>query len=162
MNFKLYYEQRSINPCKIHEMAIMASQKVLFLISVISQIAVKISVLSVTKFRFDCQLKEETLPYFEKWKNSEFRTTIKHLYFKGLTTKEIKTETHKADVCVFANVYSWINEFKNGRTSADDKNRSERPMEVNILEKIEKLSRSTNQSEIVETKMHCSRAYVLH
>ena len=30
--------------------------------------------------------------YLEKWKKSEFRTVIKHLYLKGLMSKEIKAD----------------------------------------------------------------------
>ena len=57
---------------------------------------------------------------------SEFRTVIKHLYLKGLTSKEIKAEldeVHGTSALVFATVYNWVNEFKRDRTSTKDEHR---------------------------------------
>ena len=45
----------------------------------------------------------------------EFRAVIKHLYSKGVTPKEIKTElddVHDTSAPVFATVYNWVNEPK--------------------------------------------------
>ena len=61
--------------------------------------------------------------YLEKCKKSEFRTVIKHLYLKGLTPKEIKSEldeVHGTSAPVFATVYNGVNEFKCGHTSTKD------------------------------------------
>ena len=51
-----------------------------------------VSVISITWFYFYCRLKQKPFVYLEKWKKSEFRAVIKHLYLEGLTSKEIKAE----------------------------------------------------------------------
>lgn len=73
---------------------------------------------------------------------TEFRAVIKHFYLKGLTPKEIKAEldeVHGTSAPVFATVYNWVNEFKRGRTSTKDENRSGRPVEVSTPEMIDKI-----------------------
>jgi len=58
---------------------------------------------------------------------------IKHFYLKGLTPKEIKAEFNEVygkSAPVFATVYTWVNEFKRGRTSTNDEHRSGRPVEI--------------------------------
>ena len=67
---------------------------------------------------------------------------IKHLYFKGLTRKEIKDkldEVHGISAPDFATVHNWVNEFKRSRTSEKDEHRSGRPVEVTTPEMIDKI-----------------------
>ena len=73
---------------------------------------------------------------------SEFRAVIKHLYLKGLTPTEIKSELDEVQgtsALVFATVYNWVNEFKRGRTSRIGENRSRRIVEVTTLTMIDKI-----------------------
>jgi len=68
---------------------------------------------------FLLSIKATNFCLFRKMEKSEFRAVIKHLYSKGLTPKEIKTEldeVYGTSASVFATVYNWINEFKRGRT----------------------------------------------
>ncbi|KAG5343257.1 SETMR methyltransferase, partial [Acromyrmex heyeri] len=77
-----------------------------------------------------------------KMEKNEFRAVIKHLYMKGLTPKEIKTEldnVHSTSSPAFATVYNWVNEFKRGRTSTCDAPRSGRPIEAATPEIIDKI-----------------------
>ena len=91
---------------------------------------------------------------------SEFRAVIKHLYLNGLTPKQIKAEldeVHGTSAPVFANVYNGVNEFKRGRSSTIDKNRSGSPVEATTPEMIDKIhdvvlsDRRIKMREVVET-----------
>ena len=58
---------------------------------------------------------------------------IKHLYLKGLSSKEIKAEldeVHGTSASLFATVYNWVNELKHRHTSTKDENRSRPPVVV--------------------------------
>ena len=79
---------------------------------------------------------------FRKMEKSGFGAVIKHLYLKGLTSKEIKAELdeiHGTSAPVFATVYNWVNEFKRGRTSTKDEHHSRRLEEVTTPEMIDKI-----------------------
>ena len=61
---------------------------------------------------------------------------------KGLTPKEIKVElddVRGTSAPVFATTYNWVNDFKRGRISTRDKNRSGISVEVTTLEMIVKI-----------------------
>ena len=76
--------------------------------------------------------------YLEKWKKVSFE----QWYLRGLTPKEIKAElnkVHGTSAPVFSTVKYWATEFKRGRTSTKDENRSERPVEVTTPEMIDKI-----------------------
>ena len=67
---------------------------------------------------------------------------IKHLYLKGLTPKQIKAELDEVSSTfapVFATVYDLVNEYKHGRTSIKNEDRTKRPVEVTTSEMIDKL-----------------------
>ena len=90
---------------------------------------------------------------------SEFRAVIKHFHLKGLKPKEIKAEldaVHGTSAPVLATIYNWVNEFKRGRTSTEDEQRSGRPVEVSTPEMIDKIhdmvlnDRRVKLREIVE------------
>ncbi|GBN64806.1 hypothetical protein AVEN_103679-1 [Araneus ventricosus] len=92
---------------------------------------------------------------------SEFREVIKHFYLKGLIPKEFKgelDEVHGTSDPAFATVYNWVNEFKRGRTSTNDEDRSGRPAEVTSSEMIDKIhdmilsDRRIKVLEIVEAR----------
>ncbi|XP_071446103.1 uncharacterized protein [Hetaerina americana] len=73
---------------------------------------------------------------------NEFRAVIKHYYLKGSTAKEIKAEldeVHGSCAPSYATVYNWINKFKRGLTSTNDRHRSGRPVEVSSSEMIDKI-----------------------
>ena len=67
---------------------------------------------------------------------------IKHLYLKGLTSKEIKVEfdeVHGTSAPVFATVCNWVNDFKRGHTSTKGEHLSVHPVEVTTPEMIDKI-----------------------
>ena len=91
---------------------------------------------------FVLSIEAKNFCVFRKMEQSEFQAVIKHLYLKGSTPKEIKAElveVHGTSVSVFATVYNWVNEFKRGRTSTKDEDRSGRPVEVTTPEIIDKI-----------------------
>ncbi|XP_011698824.1 PREDICTED: putative uncharacterized protein FLJ37770 [Wasmannia auropunctata] len=58
---------------------------------------------------------------------------------KDLMPKEIKAELDNVHMHQRLTVYNWVNEFKRGRTSTCDASRSERPIEADTLEIIDKV-----------------------
>ena len=75
-------------------------------------------VICITWFLFLLAIKVKNFRVFRKLEKSEFRAVIKHLYFKGLTPKEMKAEldeVHGTSASVFATFYNWVNEFKRAR-----------------------------------------------
>lgn len=63
----------------------------------------------------------------------EYRSVIKFLVLKGVESQEILqqlTEVYQGDCPSKAVVYHWIGEFKRGRTSVFDDERSGRPIEI--------------------------------
>ena len=80
---------------------------------------------------------------------SEFRAMLKHLYFHIIF--------HGTSAPVFATVYNWVNEFKRGRTSTKDEDRSRHSVEVTTPEMIDKIhdmvltDQRIKVREIVET-----------
>lgn len=73
---------------------------------------------------------------------SESRAVIKYFHLKGLKPKEIIDEIKTVlgeHAPSNATVYNWVNEFKRGRTSTSDAERSGRPKEVTTQEMVEKI-----------------------
>ena len=62
---------------------------------------------------------------------------------KDLTPKEIKAElnnVHNTSASAFATVYNWVNEFKRDHTSTCDAPHLGHPIEITMLEIIDKKS----------------------
>lgn len=57
---------------------------------------------------------------------------FKHLYLKVLTPTEIKAELDEVHGTFAPAFETWVNKFKQGRTSTKDDHRLERPVEVTI------------------------------
>lgn len=91
---------------------------------------------------------------------TEIRAVIKYQYLKGLKPQEIIADfqnTLGTSAPSNATVYNWYNEFKRGRTSTQDAERSGRPVEVTTPENIQKIhrmvlnDRKLKLNEIAET-----------
>ncbi|XP_047144659.1 protein GVQW3-like [Hydra vulgaris] len=73
---------------------------------------------------------------------TEIRAVIKYQYLKGLKPQEIINNFNKtlgSSAPSKTTVYDWYNEFKHGRSSTSDAERSGRPKEVSTEEMIEKI-----------------------
>ena len=63
----------------------------------------------------------------------EYRAVIRYLYLKGKTGQEIHcelTNVYGSSASSYAQVKFWVGEFKRGRTSLEDENRSGRPSDA--------------------------------
>ena len=63
----------------------------------------------------------------------EHRAVIRFLYLKGKTGKEIHGElndVYGSSAPSYAQVKFWVGEFKRGRTSLEDEDRSGRPLDA--------------------------------
>lgn len=101
------------------------------------QMACQRAASSVTWFMFSRHLKLTRCGYFFNMEKTEYRAVIKHFNFKGFTPKQIKKwldSVHGTSVPSFATVYSWVNEFKRGRISTKDEQRSGKPYDVTTTE----------------------------
>lgn len=74
--------------------------------------------------------------------NKEFRAVIKHFYMKGYTPQLIKDEldsVHGDNAPSYSTVKSWVQQFKMGRSSTEDEQRSGRPKTATTIENIRKI-----------------------
>ena len=70
------------------------------------------------------------------------RYVIQYFHFKGLNPNNFKAEldsTLGEPFPLFTTIKYWVAEFKQGRTSCQDENRSGRPNEVNSTEMVKKI-----------------------
>lgn len=73
--------------------------------------------------------------FFFTMEKSEFRVLIKHCFLKGKDTVEAKAwlDKHYGDSAPsYSTVKSWFADFRRGRTTTNDAERSGRPKEVII------------------------------
>jgi [histone H3]-lysine36 N-dimethyltransferase SETMAR len=107
-----------------------------------------------------CVLSEATFVIVKKMEKDEFRVLIKHYFLMGKNTVETKTwldECYPDSAPSKATICRWFADFKRGRVSTNDAERSGRPKEVVTPENIKKIhkiilnDRKVKLIEIAET-----------
>ena len=103
----------------------------------------------------------------------EYRAVIQYLYLKGKTGKEIHGELaddYESSAPSYAQVKFWVEEFKRGRTSLEDKARSGRPLDATdeeMCKKVRDLVYSVRRIQVEEIAQalgisHGSVSTILH
>ena len=103
----------------------------------------------------------------------DYRAVIRYLYLKGKTGKEIHGEiadVYGSSAPSYAQVKSWIVEFKRGRTSLEDEARSGRTLDATdeeMCKKVRDLVYSDRQIQVVKIAQalvisHGSVSTILH
>lgn len=104
--------------------------------------AVKISASFIVCKRSYRRIKQSIFVFFFNMEKSEFRVLIKHCFLMGkntIKTKEWLDKCYGESAPSRQMVEKWIGEFKRGRTSTDDAERSGRPKEVTTPENIKEI-----------------------
>jgi len=118
----------------------------------------------------DNRLSESMSVFFEKMEKIEYRAVIKYLFLKGNTPTQIKNEldvVYGDSAPSFTTVKFWAAEFKRGRTSLIDDERSGRPKTATSDDNIAQVyqmvldNRRIKVREIGET-MNMSKERVCH
>lgn len=104
-------------------------------------------------------MKPTPTSIFVKMEKSEFRVLIKHYFLrkKTITQTQQKLEKYYGDSSPsIGTIHHWFTQFRCGRTSTSDAERSGRPIEVHTLEMVDKIhgmildDRRTKVRELVE------------